>query len=485
MRYISLFFLVLIPSLLSAQQTIYQSFEVDSVAEPRGGLGAFNTFLLANLRKPITAQAIGAGGVVVITGVVETNGRISDVRITKSLRSDFDREARRVFSLYNAWKPAKKQKFAVRQQVSMPIIFKSNTPVNYVRGAQITYEDADLTMLPDSNERVKFKEVSPLDTNGLPSGDLVMYKLVNKKWEEYARDSLVYKKNEPSDLSGKPTYTLGHQQALLKLNGYICTVDATGKLLTENNYRVGKLSGPQITYHSNGAVAVKHEYNGDKQVILSWYANGQIRQIQELFAGGTLEPSEIDKVTAFWDSTGRQLVRNGNGWAQYHRTVKSYKDKTSETSLVEQGDYRDYLKHGTWMGYYRDSSYFYEENYDKGILIAGKSWRAGQDTTMYELEDRKPVFLGGIEGLKQFLKQNLGYPSSAQHDRVEGQVVVSFVVCTDGTLCDYEVTQKVRSDLDREALRVVKKMSGHWIPGIQRGKKVRVKYFMPVNFSLY
>lgn len=51
-------------------------------------------------------------------------------------------------------------------------------------------------------------------------------------------------------------------------------------------------------------------------------------------------------------------------------------------------------------------------------------------------------------------------------------------------LCDYEVIKGVHPDIDEEALRVVKKMSGRWKPGVQQGKKVRVKYNMPINFSL-
>lgn len=89
-----------------------------------------------------------------------------------------------------------------------------------------------------------------------------------------------------------------------------------------------------------------------------------------------------------------------------------------------------------------------------------------------------------MKGLAQFLNQNLSYPVSAQKAGAQGRVFVSFVVCTDGTLCDYEVLKGVQSDLDREAVQVVQKMSGKWTPGVQRGQKVRVKYNLPINFSL-
>ncbi|GAB4047570.1 TonB family protein [Spirosoma litoris] len=472
-------------SVVSAQQAVYQSFEVGSAAIPRGGVTTFNTFLQANLRKPIAAAAKGVGGIVVLSGVVETDGHVSGITVVKSIRPDLDREAMRVFSLYSAWKPAQKGGKVVRQQISMPIVFKPNAPFKYEHGSKITYLDADINVLPDSNQRVKFKEVSPLDTNGLPTGDLLLYKFINQQWEEYARDTLVRIKNPQPNLAGQPSYLLGHQQALLKLNGDIYTVDAAGNRLTASSYKTGKLFGQQFVYHANGAIAERKEYDDDKQAIVSWYSNGQIRHVQEVITNyNNPSPMIIDKVTSVWDSTGRQMVKNGNGWAVYRRNVKSYRDKKSETSVIEQGLYKDYFKQDIWTGQYADSSYAYEEQYDKGVLLAGKSTIAGEEPNDYQVEDRLPAFSGGMSGLKQFLSQNLHYPSGARDSRVEGQVVVSFFVCTDGSLCDYEVVKSVQSDLDREALRVVKKMSGQWTPGVQRGKKTKIKYIIPINFSL-
>lgn len=63
----------------SAQSTVYQSFEVDSAAEPRGGMAFPSTFLRANLRQPVAAEAEGLGGRIILTGVVQTDGRIADV----------------------------------------------------------------------------------------------------------------------------------------------------------------------------------------------------------------------------------------------------------------------------------------------------------------------------------------------------------------------------------------------------------------------
>jgi TonB family protein len=102
----------------------------------------------------------------------------------------------------------------------------------------------------------------------------------------------------------------------------------------------------------------------------------------------------------------------------------------------------------------------------------------------YKNKALQPKFKGGLPEFYKFLGQNIKYPSEAARNRISGRVYLSFVVCEDGSLCDYEVVKGVRRDLDNEALRVVKSMSGKWEPGVMRGQKVRVKYNLPINFQL-
>ena len=68
-----------------AQSTIYKAFEADTAAEPRGGMEFLTTFIQANLRKPIAAEAKGISGRVILSGVVEADGRISQVKATERL----------------------------------------------------------------------------------------------------------------------------------------------------------------------------------------------------------------------------------------------------------------------------------------------------------------------------------------------------------------------------------------------------------------
>lgn len=474
---------LLIGSSLWAQTTPYAEFEVDSVAAPRGGMVFYNTFIQASLRKPMLAQAEGLGGKVIVSGIIETDGHIADVNVMKSFRPDCDREAIRVFRLFNAWKPAQKSGQPVRQKVTMLIVVPPNTPFAYRNGARVTYFGADSKAIADSTQAT-YKQVAPVDSNGVPTSDIVTYESKGKGWKEYYKMPLVRRKNNASGSTRGITYTVGNQNYQQQWEGNVFLLNEAGTILDQTLYREGKRVGSAIRYHTNGSIAEKSDELDEKIASMMWYPNGQIRQIRTISKVKLMEQSDPELVTAFWDSTGHQKVVEGNGQVTYQNQVPSNSDTTRNTLFVEQGLYENGVKQGTWTGRYVDGSYFYEETYDKGGLKAGKARSAGADTVRYTAMLQQPEFPGGMKGLGQFLSQNLSYPVSAQKAGAQGQVFVSFVVCTDGTLCDYEVLKSVQSDLDREAVRVVQKMSGKWTPGAQRGQKVRVKYNLPINFHL-
>lgn len=476
--------LILLSFTLSAQPAVYQHFEVDSAAEPRGGMLYLGTFLQTNLRKPIEAEANGIGGRVILSAIVEPNGRVSDVKVTKSLRPDCDQEAVRVFSLFGAWQPAYKGGKVVRQFVNIPVTFKPNAPFPFVNSARISYYDAKQQPLADSSELAQYKQVTPFDANGIPSGNVIIFQRKRQEWKEYSLLPFARRKSGRSNASGKSIFTIGVQRADRKWQGRVFDIDETGVLVRQSFYANGELAGSELEYHPDGIVTQRTDYVDTLKAITSWYPTGQIKQVWTIARNRRTFTSNPEQVTAFWDSSGRQLVNEGNGAVTYIASMKSLSDTTRQTEFIEQGAYVAGLKQGRWTGRYADGSHSYEEEYDKGICQGGKAVTAGSDTVRYTVREQMPEFKGGMQGLGQFLSQNLRYPVEAQRARVQGQVFVSFVVCTDGTLCDYEVLKSVDKVVDQEALRVVKAMSGRWKPGYQRGQPVRVKYNLPINFTL-
>ena len=94
-----------------------------------------------------------------------------------------------------------------------------------------------------------------------------------------------------------------------------------------------------------------------------------------------------------------------------------------------------------------------------------------------------PSFRGGQQKLFEFLGNNLVYPQEAKEAGIEGQVFVEFYIEKDGSVTDGKVLKGIGYGCDEEALRVIGLMP-KWYPGKQRGKAVRVRYTLPINFKL-
>ena len=97
--------------------------------------------------------------------------------------------------------------------------------------------------------------------------------------------------------------------------------------------------------------------------------------------------------------------------------------------------------------------------------------------------EKMPEFPGGMQALREFLKEETQYPEDAKEARAQGTVMVQFIVERDGTISDIQILSSVYPALDQEAIRVCKAMP-KWRPGENNNKKVRTYYRMPFMFSL-
>ena len=94
-----------------------------------------------------------------------------------------------------------------------------------------------------------------------------------------------------------------------------------------------------------------------------------------------------------------------------------------------------------------------------------------------------PEFPGGMAAWSKFIQKNLRYPYMAQENGVQGKVFVSFVIEKDGSVSDVALVRGIGAGCDEEALRVIKK-SPRWKPGKQNKQTVRVRYNMPINYTI-
>ena len=97
--------------------------------------------------------------------------------------------------------------------------------------------------------------------------------------------------------------------------------------------------------------------------------------------------------------------------------------------------------------------------------------------------EQQAEFPGGTAAMMKWLSNNIRYPETAQANDVQGRVIVKFVVEKDGSIGQATILKGVDKDLDKEALRVVKKMP-KWQPGKNNGVAVRSYFNLPVTFRL-
>ena len=173
------------------------------------------------------------------------------------------------------------------------------------------------------------------------------------------------------------------------------------------------------------------------------------------FNGGELEYWQVcDSLKAEYDAGNKKVVDITAGMRQLFPAL--FEGEESEFDI-------DFRMH------FADFNVFYLN--DRGIYV--------RDTS----KDVEPQFPGGTQALLDFVSACMRYPKQSLDAGVQGKVLVSFVVDTDGSITDVEVLKGVDNMLDWEAKRIVKRMP-HFAPGIRNGRPSRFRYNIPIVFKL-
>ena len=137
----------------------------------------------------------------------------------------------------------------------------------------------------------------------------------------------------------------------------------------------------------------------------------------------------------------------------------------------------------------KDSEYIAQDSVDENISNLNNNrakikkhvhQKKHNEEKVYEVVEQMPSFPGGQEALMTYINHNIKYP---EEDCGQGRVTVSFIVEKDGSITNAIIRRSVDPAFDREALRVISSMP-KWIPGKNNGRKVRVRFNVPVQFKL-
>lgn len=237
--------------------------------------------------------------------------------------------------------------------------------------------------------------------------------------------------------------------------------------------------GLVISYYKNGVKESAVTYKEGLPIGEAYYffGNGRVKkQVEYLESDPKAKVEERGlKLIYQVDTLGQVYVKDGNG-RLIERTINE------KDTLIEEGNYKDGLKEGIWKGRYTSGKSSYIEEYGLAKFISGTQ-TIGDKMYEYAVLEVAPNFKGGIKEFYKYLGKSIRYPEDALSRNITGVVIVKFAIEKDGQIVDAEIVRSVFPSIDKETLRLVSGMP-KWSPGFLRGVPVKMKYSLPVNFSI-
>ena len=87
------------------------------------------------------------------------------------------------------------------------------------------------------------------------------------------------------------------------------------------------------------------------------------------------------------------------------------------------------------------------------------------------------------KNIAEFFKDFIMYPEKARKKKIEGEVIVQFVVEKDGSITNIQIIHDIGDGCGDEVVRAIQHLP-KLIPGMDNGQPVRVLYKAPFHFKL-
>lgn len=253
------------------------------------------------------------------------------------------------------------------------------------------------------------------------------------------------------------------------------TFDKENHLIQSYSYldaEAQKLNGASITYYKNGNKRSLITYDNGKPIgnFFVWYENGNPKE-ESFYLDVAWASAKHLKMINYWNEKGEKTVTNGNGFLE-----------SKDNYYSETGFYKDGFKDGKWIGTSTKNTFHYEEIYDNGELISGISIESDGVKNEYSSLETKPEPKKGINHFYEYIGKNFTYPREAYKLDIKGQIIVAFVVDKEGKIVEPKIIKGLGFGLDEEAIRVIKNYE-NWKPALQKGRRVRCSYTIPLKLK--
>lgn len=442
---------------------------------PSEEIDPIQEFISATTQVPFMAKVANTKGTVNIAVSKGENNLPNKYEIVQHLTEECDKEALRVVKLIHP--KYLKDKLAENKRIVLEVPFVNSFNVFYQKGYQMDYFDE--YQKRHFGSAPKYARRYLVDTLfGRIIGNIEYFVIKDKM------PSLIEISKLQIDSSQQNASELIDKTDANKM--YTLTAFSKFKFptLSQSYYKNGRaayrnFNDENYQYYSNGRISSLHKRVKEDKFIKNyttkWHPNGLMASIITHIPNTNQGNDEVaDKYIAVWDSLGNQIVKNGEGFCEYCKSI-------NDESLAESGLITSGVKDGIWKIRDAKGEMVYEEFFDKGVFIKGAFFDKGQ-RTVYRMQDEQAYFEGGMQAFLKHLQRNLKFPADAQRANAGGKVYVQFTVLTDGSLSDVNVIKSVGFGCDEEAARVIELTSGRWNPRKQRGKAVTSKMTVPISF---
>lgn len=328
-----------------------------------------------------------------------------------------------------------------REEINYRLLGAEKESFVYLDSIEIVNER--ISTLPPLKYILNYKPksvIQSIDTSArvLPAGEVITV-FYDSGWREIANQ------NEAN------FYRIGIRDSLGRWQGDIRDYYINGNIQMKGRYRNDMHDGIFRYYTRDGKYESLGRYDKERPVGKweNFYKNGQLQN--EIYYGNQFFTKSV------WDSLGNQQVAGGDG-----KEITWHKNGT----VAEEGEYRDGLKEGNWLGYYATGKPHYQEFYRNGRLVRGVAIDEQGQRYIYDQLSVFPFPEMGMNAYKDYLDKNLKRPKEAE--RLNGIVKVTFSVDTDGSKRDFIITEGLCIPCDKEAIRLIKE-GPPWRPGVLRG----------------
>jgi antitoxin component YwqK of YwqJK toxin-antitoxin module len=286
---------------------------------------------------------------------------------------------------------------------------------------------------------------------------------LDSTWNETTSEKYQYYRIVKDYYSSKDLYVINdyYKSGVLQMEGTSKTKDDVSK------------EGEFIFYYENGNKKAVTNYINSRPNgrCFEWYENGN-KKLEGEYIEDKKKHTNQHKINQFWNENGVQKVIDENGYFDGKEGFGRFEE-------ISKGEMKNGFKEGIWEGISKKPDNSYTETYKNGKLISGVSTDKNGTTYSYSEIEIRPEPKKGMTDFYKYIGKNFRI---TEVKGLNGKIYITFVIDEVGKIVEPKIRKDLGYGTGQKALRVITEYQG-FTPGVQRGRKVRCHYSIPISLQ--